>query len=91
MEDSFDNKQEGIKADFKQGELQFKNVNFAYPDQKPIFKNLSFTVEDGQSVAIVGPTGAGKSTIMRLIYRFYDVNGGSIEIDGNNISKMDVA
>ena len=66
--------------------MEFKNVCFSYPDQKPIFNNISFKVNAGQSVAIVGPTGAGKSTIMR----FYDVTSGSIEIDGHNIKDLNV-
>lgn len=53
-----------------------------------ILKNVSFTVEPGQSVAIVGPTGSGKSTIMRLLYRFYDVGNGYVELDGYDIRTM---
>lgn len=57
-------------------------------DQKYIIKHLSFTVPAGKSVAIVGATGSGKSTIMRLLYRFYDIDAGQIFIDGKDISQM---
>src|SRR4029079_17274190 len=64
------------------GEIVFDNVSFAYDPERAIIKNLSFTVPPSHTVAIVGPSGAGKSTISRLVYRFYDVNGGRILIDG---------
>lgn len=70
------------------GKVEFKNVTFAYEKDRDILKNLSFTVNPGESVALVGPTGAGKSTIVSLISRFYDINEGSIEIDGTDISKV---
>jgi len=57
-------------------------------EQTTVIEDLSFTVEPGTSVGIVGQTGSGKSTIMRLLYRFYDVTGGQILIDGQDISKM---
>lgn len=75
-----------------QGALEFKNVSFSYlKDENKsfrIFENLSFKIPPGKSLAIVGQTGAGKSTIMRLLYRFYDINSGEISIDGNNIAKL---
>ena len=67
------------------GTIRFDNVAFAYEPARPILKGLSFEVGAGQTVAIVGPTGAGKSTISRLIFRFYDVTGGRILIDGQDI------
>ncbi len=67
------------------GIIRFDNVSFAYEPARPILKGLSFEVGAGQTVAIVGPTGAGKSTISRLIFRFYDVTGGRIVIDGQDI------
>ena len=73
MEDSMKIEQGGKKIVFDKGEIQFKEVNFGYSGEKSILKNVSFAVQAGQSVAIVGATGAGKSTIMRLIYRFYDI------------------
>src|SRR5277367_5156401 len=67
------------------GTIRFDNVSFAYEPARPILKGVSFEVGAGQTVAIVGPTGAGKSTISRLIFRFYDVTGGRILIDGQDI------
>lgn len=70
------------------GEVKFENVCFAYEADKPVLKNVSFTVKPGQSVALVGPTGAGKSTIVSLISRFYNVNSGKVLIDGQDISQV---
>jgi ATP-binding cassette, subfamily B, heavy metal transporter len=69
----------------KQGAIRFENVSFAYEPSRPILKKLSFEVPPGRTVAIVGPSGAGKSTISRLLFRFYDVTGGRILIDGQDI------
>ncbi|MGN0401837.1 MAG: ABC transporter ATP-binding protein [Acetatifactor sp.] len=70
------------------GEVTFENVTFGYEEGKTVLNNLSFTVKPGESVALVGPTGAGKSTIVNLISRFYNVNGGRVLIDGNDISQV---
>nr|MCR4777204.1 ATP-binding cassette domain-containing protein [Lachnospiraceae bacterium] len=70
------------------GEVEFKNVCFSYEEDKEILHNVSFKVEPGQSVALVGPTGSGKSTIVNLISRFYNVNSGTVLIDGVDISKV---
>jgi ATP-binding cassette subfamily B protein len=67
------------------GEIVFDDVRFGYDPERPILKGLSFRVPAGQRVAIVGSTGAGKSTIGRLIFRFYDVTGGAIRIDGQDL------
>jgi ABC-type transport system involved in Fe-S cluster assembly fused permease/ATPase subunit len=70
------------------GEIVFDNVSFAYDMQRPILKKISLHVPAGKTVAIVGPSGAGKSTISRLLFRFYDVTGGTITIDGQNIADV---
>ena len=70
-----------------QGEVEFRNVNFSY-DVKPVIKNFSVKIEPGMQVAIVGPTGAGKTTIVNLLMRFFDPNDGEILIDGVETKKM---
>jgi len=67
------------------GAIRFENVQFAYEPARQILKGLSFEVPAGHTVAIVGPSGAGKSTISRLLFRFYDVTGGRITIDGQDL------
>ena len=70
------------------GQVTFEHVTFAYEEGKDVLKDLSFTVEPGESVALVGPTGAGKSTIVNLVSRFYNVNEGRVLIDGQDISQV---
>ena len=70
------------------GDVTFENVTFAYEEGKDVLKNVSFTVKAGESVALVGPTGAGKSTIVNLISRFYNVGQGRVLIDGQDIAKV---
>ncbi len=70
------------------GHVSFKNVRFGYDPEKVVIKNFSADIQPGQRVAIVGPTGAGKTTIVKLLMRFYDINGGSICIDGIDIGKF---
>ncbi len=67
------------------GAIAFKDVHFAYDPARPILKGISFDVPAGKTVAVVGPSGAGKSTLSRLLYRFYDVQGGAITIDGQDV------
>ena len=67
------------------GNVEFRNVNFGYNKEKTIINNFNSKVEEGQKIAIVGPTGAGKTTIVKLLMRFYDVNSGEILIGGHNI------
>jgi ATP-binding cassette subfamily B multidrug efflux pump len=71
-------------ADF-QGLVEFKNVHFGYDPEKIIINDFSFYANPGQKIAIVGPTGAGKTTMVKLLMRFYDVNSGAITLDGHNI------
>ena len=78
---------ETAKAPTK-GRVEFRNVDFSYDPEKPLIRNLSFSVQPGQKVAIVGPTGAGKTTIVNLLMRFYDIQKGQILIDGEDISKL---
>lgn len=82
---------------FTRGEIEFRNVSFSYDrpdvpveDRKMIIENLSFTVPAGKTVALVGSTGSGKSTVMRLLYRFYEISEGQILIDGEDITQMHV-
>ncbi len=70
------------------GVIEFKGVKFAYTEDRPLITDLSFRVEPGQTVAIVGPTGAGKTTLVNLIMRFYELNGGQILLDGQDIAEL---
>jgi ATP-binding cassette subfamily B protein len=70
------------------GAIRFENVSFAYDPARRILKGISFDVPAGKTVAVVGPSGAGKSTISRLLFRFYDLLGGRITIDGQDIAKV---
>lgn len=78
-----------LPADIIKGSVEFKNVFFGYQSDKIIIKNFSAKIENGQKVAIVGPTGAGKTTLVKLLMRFYDINSGEILIDGHNIKDFD--
>ncbi|HBM79639.1 MAG TPA: ABC transporter ATP-binding protein [Clostridiaceae bacterium] len=70
------------------GEVRFKNVDFSYNTDQQILKDVSFTIKPGEMVAFVRPTGVGKTTIMSLLNRFYDINSGSIELDGQDIKNV---
>jgi ATP-binding cassette subfamily B protein len=70
------------------GTIRFENVRFSYEAARPILKGISFEVPAGKTVAVVGPSGAGKSTISRLLFRFYDLSGGHILIDDQDIAKV---
>lgn len=71
-----------------EGNVEFDNVSFSYSPDKPLIQDLNFSVKAGQTVAVVGPTGAGKTTLINLLMRFYDVNQGAIKIDGIDTKKM---
>ncbi|MBN2501142.1 MAG: ABC transporter ATP-binding protein [Anaerolineales bacterium] len=71
-----------------QGDVHFSDVSFGYEVEKPVLKRVDMHVEPGQTVALVGPTGAGKTTIISLLTRFYDIDSGAITIDGNEIDKI---
>lgn len=72
-----------------EGNVEFEHVKFGYDPNKIIISDFSADIEKGQTVAIVGPTGAGKTTMVKLLMRFYDVNGGSIKVDGHDIREFD--
>ncbi len=71
-----------------EGVIEFENVQFSYTPDRPLITDLSFRVEPGQTVAIVGPTGAGKTTLVNLIMRFYELDGGRILLDGQDIAEL---
>lgn len=71
------------------GNVQFEHVNFGYDADKVIINDFNANIQNGQKIAIVGPTGAGKTTIVKLLMRFYDVNSGAILLDGSNIKEFD--
>jgi len=71
-----------------EGRVEFEHVNFSYEARQPVLRNVNFTVEPGQTIALVGPTGAGKSTIVNLVSRFYDVTGGALKIDGYDVREV---
>jgi len=77
-----------VKLTHVKGEVEFDNVVFGYKPDQTIIKGLSAHIKPGQRVAIVGPTGAGKTTLVNLLMRFYEINSGTIKIDGVNIADM---
>lgn len=72
----------------KEGEVEFKNVSFSYAKDRPLIEDFNLKVKSGERIAIVGPTGAGKTTLVNLLMRFYDVNSGKILIDGEDIARI---
>ena len=73
------------------GRVEFKNVTFGYNDNEMILKGISLQAEPGERIALVGETGAGKSTIIRLISRFFDIKGGSLMIDAHDVRDVTMA
>lgn len=80
--------EEVIDVDHVKGQVAFEHVHFGYTSEETVISDFSFTAQPGQRVAIVGPTGAGKTTIVKLLMRFYELNGGRIMIDGCDITKL---
>jgi ATP-binding cassette subfamily B protein len=78
-----------VKLNNVKGEIEFKDVWFAYNDEDYVLKNISFKINPGETVAIVGATGAGKTSIINILTRFYDINKGSIKLDGMDIRDLD--
>ncbi|WP_337266472.1 ABCB family ABC transporter ATP-binding protein/permease [Oryzifoliimicrobium ureilyticus] len=79
---------DAVELKIDRGAISFKDVQFAYDPERPILKGVSFEVPAGKTVAVVGPSGAGKSTISRLLYRFYEVQSGTITVDGQDIRNV---
>ena len=86
--DEIDQGKSDFDADAIRGEIVFKDVDFSYVEGKQVLKKLNLTVKPGQKVAIVGATGSGKTTIVNLLTRFYEIDGGEITIDGVNITDI---
>lgn len=82
---------DAIGAESIQGEVSLESVYFSYEPEKPVLKNVSMHAKSGQTIALVGPTGAGKTTIVNLLTRFYEVDGGSIHIDGKPLTEYSKA
>ena len=77
-----------LDADKVEGRVTFDHVKFGYKENEPVITDFSFEARPGQRIAIVGPTGAGKTTIVKLLMRFYELDGGSISVDGQDITKL---
>ena len=85
------NPEQGVTETNNKGTLEFENVTFVYPDgEEPVIKNVSFSAKKGETIAFIGSTGSGKSTLINLIPRFYDVTEGSIRIDGIDVRKFNL-
>lgn len=87
-EEQVQDKENSVKLENPKGNVIFENVKFGYSEEKPLIENLSAEVKCGQTVAIVGPTGAGKTTLINLLMRFYEIQGGAIKIDGIDTRDM---
>lgn len=83
-------KDSAVKIETLKGEVDFKNVNFSYKEYTPVLKNINFQCNPGETIALVGPTGSGKTTIINLLTRFYDINDGNIKIDNLDIKEYSI-
>ena len=88
LDEPIEDLDEGSTLEKINGEIEFENVSFQYEEGKPILKNISFKAEKGQTIAILGPTGSGKTTLVNLLPRLYDYQSGSITIDGVDIRSI---
>lgn len=86
-----EDKPSAIEVKNLNGEVDFINVNFAYKEDTPVLKGISFKCDPGETIALVGPTGSGKTTIINLLTRFYDINDGSIKIDNRDIKEYNIS
>jgi ATP-binding cassette subfamily B protein len=86
-EEPSDEEHHGVDGD-RRGRVSFEDISFRYDEDRPLIEHLSLAVEPGHTIAIVGPTGAGKTTLVNLIMRFYDLDGGRITLDGTDIAGM---
>jgi len=84
-EPEIQDKSDAVPLVIQDAGLEFNDVHFAYLPERPILKGVSFSVKPGQKVAVVGPSGSGKSTLSRLLFRFYDVDSGTITVDGTDV------
>ena len=85
IEPEIKDKKNAIEMSFEETDIEFKNVSFSYDNKRNVLNKINFKIPSGSSLAIVGPTGAGKSTISRLLFRFYDVSSGSILVNGKDV------
>ncbi|MBE5975148.1 MAG: ABC transporter ATP-binding protein [Paenibacillaceae bacterium] len=88
IEPDIKDREDAVELEQPKGEIVFKDVNFSYEEGKPVLENLSLTIREGETVAFVGNSGSGKSTICGLIPRFYEISKGSIQIEGMNIQDI---
>src|SRR5688500_19295191 len=80
---------DAVRLSPEKGQVTFDNVTFAYDGVRQILRGISFDVQPGELVGLVGPSGGGKSTVVSLIARFYDVSGGAVRVDGVNVRDLD--
>jgi ATP-binding cassette subfamily B protein len=91
LEQEIKDKPRAVDLEEVRGEIEFRNVDFEYLQGQPVLRDVSFTIEPGQFVALVGATGAGKTTVVSLVARLYDVTGGSVRIDGVDVRDATLA